>query len=303
MVVRENGHGPKRIVEGIQIEARNQLPQAHRWSHNPDVLIHVFDPQIALTSTVFSFKEGQQDDLLASSPFLVHRLPKSSPQAQDQLWPPRTIPATTRVKVGDVAECEELQISTNPRVPEEFSCSTFKMHHREGESVTFGHGQPTPSEGQTTTWSTLVPQLYIPSAKAPFNGIFVGDTVGHGPEFFLIMQQQSTIMQQQVNGRLNVIHSPPIPDHRVPGNGPTLSGSLVAVKLTGNEDVPRGCLSWVVDDLGTNGLVRMATEWPFAGAPIIKGRGVVSASSGGKCKLNSFPTSPTLLSLPHWPYH
>ena len=279
-----NAHGSKKSIEGVQIEARQEHPQAFRWSHNPEVLIHVFEPHISLTSTVFKFDEDE-DGKSISAPFLTQRLPKTSSQKKEELWPPSTIPSATRVRRGDIDETERHHISLTTRVPENFSCSTLKLPL--SGSIPPSPGRA-PSDSDTRTWSTLAPQLYRPTAKAPFNGIFVGDYAGHGPEFVLIMHQSSTILQQQINGKLHVEHSPPLPGHRMPHNGPAVSGSMVAVKLTGDESVPRGCLSFVADDLGTNGLVRVADEWPFKDAPIIRSKGVRSASSTGKCESHSF---------------
>ncbi|AEO68196.1 uncharacterized protein THITE_2079092 [Thermothielavioides terrestris NRRL 8126] len=53
-------------------------------------------------------------------------------------------------------------------------------------------------------------------------------------------------------------------------------GRLLAIKLTGDANVPRGECSWVADDLGRGGLVRVATEEPFAGVRVVRSRGHVA---------------------------
>jgi hypothetical protein len=55
-----------------------------------------------------------------------------------------------------------------------------------------------------------------------------------------------------------------------------LKGSLEAIKLTGDPNVPRGEISWISDDIGPDGLVRIAVERPFRGARMVRSRGHVA---------------------------
>ncbi|KAF2230343.1 hypothetical protein EV356DRAFT_526809 [Viridothelium virens] len=55
-------------------------------------------------------------------------------------------------------------------------------------------------------------------------------------------------------------------------------GRLEAIKLTGDPNVPRGEYTFIAPDIGSNGLIRTATEDPFRGARIVKSAGHIAGS-------------------------
>ncbi len=134
------------------------------------------------------------------------------------------------------------------------------------------------------TYSTLEPWLYTPTEEKPYRGIFVGDYSGHGCEFLLMHQpdneepfdeasvirrEYETVEEWEARKK----------EERV------FRGSLEAIKLTGDPNVPRGEHTFIADDLSSTGFVRTATESRFKGARIVKSRGHIAARMfrNGRC--------------------
>lgn len=139
--------------------------------------------------------------------------------------------------------------------------------------------------------------LYTPTPRKPFRGIWVGDYGIHGCEFLWIHQPDD---DDGVDGdESNVAQLDGESDEAYAARKRDLAvfrGSLRAVKLTGDANVPRGECSFVVDDLAAGGVVRIATEEPFVGARIVDSRGHVAAN--GFANGESFPPSlPTYFPL------
>jgi hypothetical protein len=126
------------------------------------------------------------------------------------------------------------------------------------------------------TYATLDPKLYTPTEEKPFRGIWVGDYSGHGCEFLLMHQPDNeepfdeasavqagdeTLEEWEVRKKEERIYR----------------GSIEAIKLTGDPNVPRGEYTFIADDISKTGFVRTATEKQFHGARIVKSRGHVAA--------------------------
>lgn len=129
---------------------------------------------------------------------------------------------------------------------------------------------------EVSTYSTLDPKLYTPTEDKPWRGIWVGDYSGHGCEFLLMNQpddeepfDESKFYQYddetwdmfQTRKREARIYR----------------GSIEAIKLTGDPNIPRGEYTFVADDIGEKGFVRVADEERFKGARVVKSRGHIAS--------------------------
>ena len=213
------------------------------------------------------------------------------------MWPPPTIPAQQRV-IGQPAGIMPFPPITRQRRPPSSSSD------EEGED---GQGSRRPGSElrrceisdqtfQIRTWlemgppeigvhlgeeirtySTLNPELYTATPEKPWRGIWVGDYAGHGPEFLLIHQPDEAEVGDNPSGPLErakgeseeAFHDRFLHErvHR---------GELKAIKLTGDPNVPRGEYSFIVDDLGDAGFIRIAQGGQFHGARVVKSRGHIA---------------------------
>lgn len=231
-----------------------------------------------------------------------------------QLWPPRKIPAKQRVRSdsGNAFRGE----GHRPKVWEEASDCAFRLR-RGIDFQRRTPGIPSIRMGESiTTVSTLLPESYTPTPAKPYQGIWVGDYSGHGCEFLLIMQKRVSKnapriapsswradefeVQERSHGvELDDVFqsnprsdepaetspSPPpasLRQHDAGNDAQSERGAVVynrleAIKLTGDPNVPRGQYTWVAEDIGSDGLIRIANEDPFKGARVVKSFGHTAA--------------------------
>ncbi|PTB65795.1 hypothetical protein BBK36DRAFT_1159923 [Trichoderma citrinoviride] len=128
------------------------------------------------------------------------------------------------------------------------------------------------------TYSTLDPALYTPTPEKPWRGIWVGDYSGHGCEFLLIHQPDDP---PATDAELGVFRDENDSDEAWEQkrlDARVYRGRLEGIKLTGDPNVPRGEYTFVVNDLGPDGLVGTATDAQFAGARMVKSEGHIAAT-------------------------
>ncbi|KAK5104561.1 hypothetical protein LTS08_002452 [Lithohypha guttulata] len=78
--------------------------------------------------------------------------------------------------------------------------------------------------------------------------------------------------------------TPNVPDP----DGSIHQGAIEAIKLTGDVNVPRGEHTFIADDIGAGGLIRIAAEHPFKGARVVRSRGHVAHRFFREGKLNHY---------------
>lgn len=263
---------------------------AHPWEWNPEVFIHNFTPSVRLflDNPVLrldreSFSQGPrlrqeipmgrrgEQDLsgIQSSLFLTIPIPPESQDSSMSLWPPKRIPTTKRVRNDSPS-----MFKGDGHKPQRLDqvCDTAFRMRKWASRATVRIGE------DVLTFSTLAPECYTPTKEKPYQGIWVGDYAGHGCEFLLLLQSAAI-------GGLSVLTD----DGHLIRNGaaldstaieqedpPGYSGQLKAIKLTGDVNVPRGEYTWIADDIGKRGLVRVADEEIFKGSRIVRSWGHIA---------------------------
>lgn len=129
-----------------------------------------------------------------------------------------------------------------------------------------------------TTFSTLDPEVYTPTADQPWKGIWVGDYSTHGCEFLLIKQSHPTPFDEAAFAATRTDAETDAEFAQRRANARKYRGRLEAVKLTGDVNVPRGECSFVADDIGDRGYVTTVEEQPFLGARVVHSKGHIARS-------------------------
>ncbi|KAF8852822.1 hypothetical protein BDZ45DRAFT_749210 [Acephala macrosclerotiorum] len=293
-------YDPRRgCIEGYQLIAEREPPTFDPWEVDDEVLIHSFNPKcrlhkdlpvlqldaLSLESLMSSSSKRPENRFRAETPMRINEPNVSgvfsnfsltvpvNPHPSMQLWPPSTIPARHRVRNAS----SEGFIGTGhkPQKRSQVSNQAFRIRRW----IEMGATSTSPGlhlGEEVYTYATLDPKLYTPTEEKPFRGIWVGDYSGHGCEFLLMNQpdnetpfdessvvraEDETVEEWEARKR----------DERI------YRGSLEAIKLTGDPNVPRGEYTFVSDDISKAGFVRTATESRFKGARIVKSRGHIAA--------------------------
>lgn len=285
-------------MEAYQLVAERSARYFTSWEWDPDVIIHHYYPrvQLWLDHPIFMLRgrpkgygrpsqeirsEGYAIAGLASTVFLCQPMP---PQLQDPsmiLWPPATLPATQRVRTDSQSFFKGLE--HKPGTLGEASDCTFRLRTWLERPAGIRHGE------NIMTFSTLPEEAYTPTREKPWQGIWVGDYSGHGCEFLAVLQKP-TSKTLQTDSQSHDASTNSIgpnedslvsrPDEARPSNSDradqegkedgSCRGRLEAIKLTGDQNVPRGEYSWIAEDIGPRGLIRIADEVPFRGARIVR---------------------------------
>ncbi|KAJ5684463.1 uncharacterized protein N7477_000808 [Penicillium maclennaniae] len=248
------------VIDAYRIIAEKGAPELHVWESHPEVVILAFEPQHPSSKVAASQKWMPERRMPMSAELhgLYNSLilcPKDTPsrdEANANLWPPPLIPANERI-----------QRETMPlRLPERASeASEMGFRIRRWAHFRFGLQAGLASDNEAIfSYATLDPSLYTPTREKPYQGIWVGDYSAHGCEFLLLFQRD-----------------PPPSDAE--GNAAEMAGDIVqkgsleAVKLTGDPNVPRGEYSFLAEDIGPNGLLSVSDSKPFEGARIVRSKG------------------------------
>lgn len=129
---------------------------------------------------------------------------------------------------------------------------------------------------QVSTYSTLDPELYAPTADQPWKGIWVGDYSAHGCEFLLIKQTHTTPFDEAGFDTTRAGDETDAEFEQRKADARKYRGRLEAIKLTGDPNVPRGECTFVAEDLGPEGYVTTVEEQPFRGSRVVRSKGHIA---------------------------
>lgn len=306
----------KCMIEGYRVVAKHTFRQFETWSYDPEVLIHSFKPQVSLwmddpvvqlfkfTRTPFkrsiNWRHGEirmpmalEAQRVFNNFILCAKMPHEDKEDPGKfVWPPRIIPSDERV---DVSYKQDLSFKSTANVPHSYEniCTSAFRVRRWAQLGNVGavfdinntrHG--------VSTFASLQPELYTPTPEKPYQGIWVGDYSGHGSEFLLVLQRDDPFehslgtKQQGAEGD----SSGSIYSSLAGSSSQTPRGRLEAIKLTGDPNVPRGQITFFAEDIGPEGLIRIADEDLFKGARVVRSQGHIASTNfrDGEIPCDSF---------------
>ncbi|KAH0489492.1 hypothetical protein TgHK011_009919 [Trichoderma gracile] len=304
-------YDPRRgCIEGYQLVAVSSQSTFYPWSADHDVIIHTFSPVIPMR--LDDRVGGMYNNFMLTKPLSSEEADRRAHLGYPygNMWPSPVIPANHYV-LGDVERRGVAALSSRdrPQTRSEVSDQTFCIRQWmqltgtpgplrfmgerglagalralvrdlvDEEAAGIGIGGLGLHIGEELiTYSTLDPALYTPTPEKPWRGIWVGDYSGHGCEFLLIHQPDDP---PATDAELGIFRDENDSDEAWAQkrlDARVYRGRLEGIKLTGDPNVPRGEYTFVVNDLGPDGLVGTATDTEFSGAKMVKSEGHIAAT-------------------------
>lgn len=233
------------LIECRRLQPSAVFSSAMTYSIDDEVYWRDFDPVIQCRQEpLFEVGHSRPDDeFLAVVARTIGITDEQTINAlgSEEIWPSINVPAKERIIVQQIDALSKLgngfdEFSNNLLVLSRPLLSRA-MYELRGGLVS---QQKIPRHNEL--FYRLPQHLPSPAGFEEHSGLFMGDYSSHGPELLYLYYPTPT--------------------------------SLHAVKITGDPNVPRGEISWVIDDLTSP--VRICTEREWPGARAYKGRGQIS---------------------------
>lgn len=287
-------------IEAWAVGATRENSRYRPWSVDPEVMIHESDMRVHVDQHRLVFRFGVGDEqwigdekdrgLRHARAAMMYeegtaavrsRVELSLEQRQTKtsfedlaMWPMPDVSAST--SPSKLPAGTSIPDSYRPRSRPTRCHPTFSLRHRVDSPAEDGSTgvDPTSTQpdrhvvGNAITYGTISPDAYATNAEKPWQGVWCGDYFDHGAELLLILQPNAT--------------NEPIPTGTVHSEETAVNSSgnvaaedrrcksLLAVKLTGDSNIPRWQYSFVVPDLLKDGLLRVAEEDEFRGARVVR---------------------------------
>lgn len=321
----------------LKLGPGNPRTQAHLTDHNDDTL-----PRLGREIMM----DCSAPPGLYTSFMLARDLPDIAIGPGTKVWPPTRIPAFSRARNASTRAFQAR--SHRPSKLDEVSQTIFRLRkwvefsgRRHSSSIMalgaadrihnalgFGGFAPTVMSAggpamtvrmgeEVSTFATLPPNCYTPTAEKPWRGIWCGDYSGHGCEFLVVLQPdegEETPLPEGMNHMLewlatgqyrrnssssessssssytsaqedpdsDIDVSIPTPESTSCGHSDDSEsiyrGRIEAVKLTGDPNIPRGEYTFIAPDISDNGLVRIADESVFRGSRVVRSAGHIAGT-------------------------
>lgn len=207
ILARYNSQGG--CIEAFRLLAEHGSHTYETWTHNPDVIIHTFNPKVRLflddpviklgfdqgnrpndkrLQTEIAMQTGRTHGICSTMSF-CQPIPKALQSTAMALWPPAIIPTKDRVRNESATKFRTGE--HRPQSLDLMSDGTFRIRKWLDFSNLYPSNAGRMGE-EVMTFSTLLEESYMPTNKKPWQGIWVGDYSGHGCEFLLVLQRDVT---------------------------------------------------------------------------------------------------------------
>jgi Cyclin D1 binding domain/F-box-like len=283
------------------------------WLYNCDIMISDFRPIIKSFKDMYPesvpllripnsnnliIQDGRIIRICPGDLQFARDLPPEAIDISTVVWPPHTLPAPGRTR--NMSINNYYSVGHRPQKLSEISQNVFRLSqvsswHRLGPDADFSR-----RHDLMETWGTISRKAYTPTKARPFRGVWVGDYNGHGAEFIAFLQPDpEDVVKLPADAmeeiqRLDALDTPQYSENDLEGlnnerfRGAQFSGPLLGVKITGDVNVPRGEYTFIVNNIGPEGTLRIAEEHPFRGVRVVRGVGHIAGLLLSNGKLFEF---------------